>query len=100
MTRRYGRSRQPEYLRSSDLLGGLDAWERENSGDNEEQLARLRRNLKKARETELTAKQAEILHMYYDLGMSVPRIAQEKSTVSRTLARGRERLKRYLQYSW
>ena len=42
--------------------------------------------------------------MYYDLGMSVPRIAQEKglhkSTVSRTLARGRERLKRYLQYSW
>ena len=53
MTRRYGRSRQPEYLRSSDLLGGLDAWERENSGDNEEQLARLRRNLKKARETEL-----------------------------------------------
>ena len=39
-----------------------------------------------------------------DLGMSIPRIARDKglnkSTVSRTLARGREKLKRYLQYSW
>lgn len=102
MNRKYGR--RMDALRNNDLIGGLNAWERENSGDNEEQLARLRRNLKKVRETELTAKQAEVLYLYYDLGMSVSRIAQEKglnkSTVSRTLARGKERLKRYLQYSW
>ena len=53
---------------------------------------------------ELTDKQAEMIHLYYDLGMSIPQIAREKglhkSSVSRTLARGRERLKRYLQYSF
>ena len=44
-----------------------------------------------------------MIHLYYDLGLSMPQIAARlgitKSTVSRTLARGRERLKRYLQYS-
>ena len=44
-----------------------------------------------------------MLHLYYDLGYSMPRIALElgvnKSTVSRTLARARARLKRYLRYT-
>ena len=87
-----------------ELWGELAAWERENSEDNSEQLSRLRRNMRRVREQELTPRQNEMLHLYYDLGMSIPRIAQEKglnkSTVSRTLARGREKLKRYLQYSW
>ena len=65
---------------------------------------RLRRNLRQIRRTELTERQAEMMHLYYDMGMSIPQIAREKglnkSSVSRTLARGRERLKRYLQYSW
>ena len=86
--------------RDNEFLGDLAAWERENSEDNSEQLSRLRR----AREAELTDKQAEMIHLYYDLGMSIPQIARErglnKSSVSRTLARGRERLKRYLQYSF
>ena len=60
--------------------------------------------MRKVREMELTDKQAEMIHLYYDLGMSIPQIAREKglhkSSVSRTLARGRERLKRYLQYSF
>ncbi len=91
-------------LRNNECLGDLAVWERSNSGDNSEQMDRLRRNLRRIRETELTDRQAEMMHLYYDLGMSIPRIAQEKglnkSSVSRTLARGRERLKRYLQYSW
>lgn len=94
----------PFSRRDNGFLGDLAAWERENSEDNSEQLARLRRNMRRVREQELTPRQEEMLHLYYDLGMSIPRIAQEKglnkSTVSRTLARGRERLKRYLQYSW
>ena len=97
---------------SADRYGGMDAglwgelaaWERENSEDNSEQLSRLRRNMRRVREQELTPRQEEMLHLYYDLGMSIPQIAREKginkSTVSRTLARGREKLKRYLQYSW
>ena len=89
--------------RDNEFWGDLAAWERENSTDNEEQMDRLRRNLRRVRAAELTDKQAEILHLYYDLGMSIPQIAQKqglhKSSVSRTLRRGRERLKRYLQYS-
>ena len=77
-------------LRDNEFMGDLAAWERANAGDNDEQLDRLRRNLQKVRELELTEKQAEAVHLYYDLGLSIPQIAQErgvhKSTVSRTLA--------------
>lgn len=89
--------------RDNEFMGDLAAWERENGEDNSEQLERLRRNLRRVRSAELTARQAQMLHLYYDLGYSMPRIASElgidKSSVSRTIARGRERIKRYLQYS-
>jgi len=82
----------------------MAAWELENSEDNSEQLSRLRRNMRRVRKEELTPRQEEMLHLYYDLGLTISQIAREKglnkSTVSRTLSRGRERLKRYLQYSW
>ena len=98
---RYSAPRRAITRRDNEFIGDLAAWERENGEDNSEQLSRLRRNM---RETELTDKQAEMIHLYYDLGMSIPQIAREKglhkSSVSRTLARGRERLKRYLQYSF
>ena len=94
----------PLSRRDNEFLGDLAVWERENSEDNSEQLARLRRNMRRVREKELTPRQQEMLHLYYDLGLSIPQIAREKgvhkSSVSRTLARARERLKRYLQYSW
>ena len=101
---RYDTTQKPLSLRDNEFWGDLAAWELANSEDNSEQLERLRRNLRKVRELELTDKQAEMIHLYYDLGMSIPQIAREKglhkSSVSRTLARGRERIKRYLQYSW
>ncbi len=89
--------------RDNEFMGDLAAWERENGEDNSEQLERLRRNLRRVRSAELTPRQAQLLHLYYDLGYSMSGIAGElgidKSTVSRTISRGRERLKRYLQYS-
>lgn len=101
---RYNPPRKALTRRDNEFLGDMAAWERTNGEDNSEQLARLRRNLRRVRESELTERQAEMIHLYYDLGMSIPQIAQEqgvnKSSVSRTLKRGRERLKRYLQYSW
>ena len=99
-----GKYNAPISRRDNEFLGDMTIWERDNSEDNSEQLARLRRNMRLIRERELTPRQQEMLHLYYDLGLSIPQIAREKglnkSTVSRTLARGRERLKRYLQYSW
>lgn len=89
--------------RDNEFMWDLAAWERENGEDNSEQLERLRRNLRRVRSAELTPRQAQLLHLYYDLGYSMSGIAGElgidKSTVSRTISRGRERLKRYLQYS-
>ena len=101
---RYNTSGRTMTLRDNEFIGDLSAWNQANCEDNSEQLARLRRNIRRVRETELTDKQREIIFLHYDLGMSVTQIAQEKglnkSSVSRTLARGRERLKRYLQNSW
>ena len=95
---------RPAGRRDSELLGELEAWERSNSADNSEQIQRLRRNLKRARAQELTRRQAEMVHLYYDLGLPMSQIGQalgvSKSSVSRTLARAREGLKRCLQYSF
>lgn len=101
---RYNTPGRAMTLRDNEFIGDLSAWNQANCEDNSEQLERLRRNMRRARETELTDKQKEIIFLHYDLGMSVTQIAREKglnkSSVSRILARGRERLKRYLQYSW
>jgi len=94
----------PLNRRDNEFWGDMSIWEMENSEDNSEQLSRLRRNMRRVRKQELTPRQEEMLHLYYDLGLTISQIAKEKglnkSTVSRTLSRGRERLKRYLQYSW
>ena len=51
----------------------------------------------------LTPRQRQVLDLYYDRGMTIPRIAEElglnRSTVSRTLRRARDRLFRYLRYA-
>ena len=103
-TARHNTSGRTMTLRDNEFIGDLPAWTRANCEDNSEQLERLRRNMRRVRETELTDKQKEVIFLYYDLGMTIPQIAREKglnkSSVSRILARGRERLKRYLQYSW
>ncbi len=89
--------------RSSEWLGDMTVWLRENAEDNSEQLDRLRRNLRLARERELTARQRQMLALYYDRGMSIPQIALKlglnRSTVSRTIRRAKERLYRCLQYT-
>lgn len=90
--------------RSSEWIGDMTVWMRENAEDNALQLERMKRNLRIAREKELTPRQRCMLELYYDQQMSVTEIAQELSvnvsTVSRTLQRARNRLRRYLQYSF
>ena len=64
----------------------------------EVQLRRIRRVI----EAELTQRQRETLNAYYFRQLTIPQIAQEqgvnKSTVSRTLRRAEEKLRRYLRY--
>lgn len=89
--------------RSSEWLGDMTVWMRANAQDNSEQLRRLRQNLRRAREQELTDRQREMVSLYYDQGMTMPQIAERlgvnRSTVSRTLRRARDRLYRFLRYT-
>ena len=87
----------------SDWIGDLPAWLMEHRETNDEQMERLRRNLKRVRERELTARQRQVLALYYDRKMNIPQIAGElgvnRSTISRTIRRAKKRIHRYLQYS-
>ena len=89
--------------RASEWIGDLAVWTRQNASDNGEQLDRLRRGLRRAREQELTPRQRQLVSLYYDQGMNIPQIAEElglnRSTVSRTLRRAKARLYRCLRYS-
>ena len=89
--------------RSSEWIGDMTVWLRANAGDNSEQMTRLRRNLRRAREQELTQRQREMVALYYDRGRTMPQIAERlgvsRSTVSRTLRRARDRLYRFLRYT-
>lgn len=90
--------------RSSEWIGDLTAYRRETGEDNSLQMERLRRNLRRAREWELTPRQRQVVELHYDRKLSVKEVAGElglhPSTVSRTLKRARERLRNCLRYSW
>ena len=70
--------------------------------DNREQIGRLKRNLTHALRQDITPRQREYMIMYYGQGMSMEEIGRQlgvnKSTVCRTLQRGRKRLYRCLRY--
>ena len=93
----------PFDTRSSEWAGDMTVWLRENANDNQEQIQRLLRNLRKARVQELTPRQQQMLSMRFEQNMSGAEIARElglnRSTVSRTLRRAQERLRRCLQYA-
>ena len=90
--------------RSSEWIGDLTVWLRENADDNKERLERLHKNLRRAREQELTRCQQQVLELHYEQGLSVTEIAHllgvNPSTVSRTMRRAHERLRRCLQYTF
>ena len=73
---------------------GLEHWLRETAGDNSQRRAMKR---------ELTPRQQEIMALYFFENRSMSEIAVllgvNKSTVSRCLRRGQERLRHFLEYS-
>lgn len=80
----------------------LAVYSRMIADDNHSQVNRLKRNLTHALRQDITPKQREYMLLYYGQGMSMEAIAHQsgvnKSTVSRTLKRGRQRLYRCLRY--
>ena len=87
-----------------DFNADLQVWMRENAEDNSEQLSRLKRNLRQARELELTPRHRQVLAMHFDQDLSVTQIARElhvnPSTITRTLQRAKGRLRRCLRYGF
>ena len=93
----------PYSIRNNEFYGDMAAWLRANAQDNDGELLRLKRNLRLARQEALTARQRQLLRMNFEQNKTVTEIAQElgvnKSTVSRCLRRGQERLRHFLEYS-
>lgn len=94
----------PFERRGNEFEGDMAAWRRAVAEDNDETLERLKRNLRLARHQELTERQAQILELYYDECMTMDQVAAHlginKSTVSRTVTRARQKLKRCLRYTF
>ena len=63
----------PLTIRDNEFIGDMAAWRTAHSEDNSEQLERLRRSLRSARNAELTPRQQQMLRMYYDEGKSMTR---------------------------
>lgn len=80
----------------------MTAYVRQIAGDNSGEHSRLKRNLIRAIREELTARQRQVLQLYYVRGMTITEVAQElgvcPSTVYRTLHRAEKRLFRCLRY--
>ena len=62
-------------MRNNEVYGDMTAWIAAHAGDNESDLMRLKRNLRLAREEELTARQRELLRLRYEENMTVTEIA-------------------------
>lgn len=92
----------PYSIRNNEVYGDMAAWLRANAEDNESDVRRLKRNLRLAREEELTPRQRQLMQMRFEQNMSVSEIAQalgrDKSTVSRTITRAKQRLYKCLRY--
>ena len=86
-----------------EIRAAMEIWQGQDSEDNDIQMQRLRRNLKKAIDQELTGRQQTMLLMRYSENCSqtdmAAQLGVDKSTVSRTPARARKKLARVLQYS-
>lgn len=87
---------------NSGGLADLAVYARFMAEDNSAQITRLKRNLAKALKQDVTPKQRQYLLLYYGQGMNLREISEQlgvhKSTVSRTMKRGRQRLYRCLRY--
>ena len=70
--------------------------------DNSSSRSKLIKNLRCAMDSELTPRQRQMLTLYFLQGVKMHEIAEElgvnKSTVSRTVSRGKSRLQKCLKY--
>ena len=80
----------------------MAVYARQMSADNSKEISRLKRNLIRALQEDVTPRQRQTLLLYYSDGLNMREIGErlgvDKSTVSRTIKRGEHRLRRCLRY--
>ena len=80
----------------------MAVYARQMSADNSHEVSRLKRNLIRALQEDITPRQRQALMMYYAEGLNMREIGAQlgvdKSTISRTIKRGERRLQRCLRY--
>ena len=90
------------YRRGGLYAADMEVYSRAMAEDNSAQMGRLRRNLIRALQEDVTEKQRQALLLYYADGLNMresgERLGVDKSTVSRTIKRGEARLRRCLRY--
>lgn len=90
------------YQRGRAYAADMAVYSRAISQDNSPQHQRLKRNLLRALQEDITPRQRQVLLLYYSEGLNMRQIGQQlgvdKSTVSRTIHRGELRLQRCLRY--
>ena len=90
------------YRRGIGYAVDMAAYAQSTASDNSEQRRQLKRSLAKALQEEVTERQRRCLIMYYGEGLNMgeigARLGVDKSTVSRTIKRGEDRLRRCLRY--
>ena len=83
---------------------GLAAFLSQESDGNQDRVSRLKRNLQRAIQEDLTPRQREMLLLRYSQNYSGSQISKElgvnPSTVSRTLTRAKRRIEQALKYSF
>ncbi len=90
------------YRRGKIYAADMAVYARQMAGDNSSEMSRLKRNLVRCLREDVTEKQRTVLTMYYAQGLNMREIGErlgvDKSTVSRTIKRGEQRLQRCLRY--
>ena len=90
------------YRRGRLYAADMAVYARLMAEDNGEQIETLKANLARALREEVTARQRQVLFLYYEQGLTMKEIAAllgiDRSTVSRTMKRGETRLRRCLRY--
>ena len=80
----------------------MAVYARQMSSDNSKEISRLKRNLIRALQEDVTPRQRQTLLLYCSDGLNMREIGErlgvDKSTVSRTIKRGERRLRRCLRY--
>ena len=90
------------YKQGKEHAAAMALYSRQIAEDNSDAVGKLKQNLIRALQEEITPRQRRVLLLYYAEGKNMREIGEQlgihKSTVSRTIQRGEVRLQRCLRY--